>query len=131
MRVRIITADNILADYDAEFVTAWGSKGMFGVMDLHMNFVTNLRKSVIKIKPIKGEEISYYVHGGVARVLGQVFDIFTEFSVALAETRESFIKDEMDKLRVEMKSLEEDSLQMSILSNKMSRYESLREHLKD
>lgn len=131
MRVRIITADKIVADYEAEFITAWGSKGKFGVMDLHMNFVTNLRKSVVKIKTDKGQEISYYIHGGIGRVLQEGFDIFTEFSANVLETRDSFVKDQIDDLQSQMKGLEEDSLQMSILSNKMSRYESLREHLQD
>ena len=131
MRVRIITANKIVADYDAEFITAWGSKGMFGVMDLHMNFITNLRKSVVKIKTNTDEEMSYYVHGGVGRILDQGFDIFTEFAASIAETRGSFIREEIDDLQIEIKGLEEDSLQMSILSNKIDRYESLREHLKD
>jgi F0F1-type ATP synthase epsilon subunit len=130
MKVRIITAQEIVADLEAKLITAYGSKGVFGVMESHMNFITNLKKSVVKIDLKTGESRSYYIHGVVGRVFEGSFDIFTEFAKDIEASKDIIVKEKIESLQEEAKNLKEDSLQMSILSNKIERYESLRSYLK-
>lgn len=130
MRVRIITPKDIIADLDAKLVTLQGSKGCFGVMDSHMNFITNIGKSLIKIEMESGNNKSYYVHGGVSRIQDGKLDIFTEFTADIELSTKESTQSEIDVLIAEMQKLQEGSLQMEIFSERIARFESLKTHLK-
>ncbi len=89
MRLLLVTPDRLLLDTDVEEVYAPGVLGQFGVLPLHVNFLTALGTGELRFR-----------QGGVDRyvaVSGGVLEVLDDVVTVLADTAE--FADEIDVAR--------------------------------
>ncbi|HTT76591.1 MAG TPA: ATP synthase F1 subunit epsilon [Candidatus Binataceae bacterium] len=65
---KLVTPTGVLFDGPAEQVVAVGSVGEFGVLPMHVNYITSLVPGVVTIKVNEGRFEELWVAGGLAEV---------------------------------------------------------------
>ncbi|MBM4270349.1 MAG: ATP synthase F1 subunit epsilon [Deltaproteobacteria bacterium] len=84
MRLQLVTPDRQLLDTEIEEVYAPGVEGEFGVLPMHVNFLTALDIGELRYR-IDGRDHWVAVRGGVAEVLNEVVTILADDAEASAE----------------------------------------------
>jgi F-type H+-transporting ATPase subunit epsilon len=72
---KLVTPTGVLFDGPVEQVTAVGALGEFGVLPLHVNYITSLIPGVLTIKVSEGRFEELWLAGGVAEVKDGVMTV--------------------------------------------------------
>lgn len=72
---RLVTPTGVLFDGPVEQVTAVGALGEFGVLPLHINYITSLVPGVLTIKVNEGRFEELWLAGGLAEVKDGVMTV--------------------------------------------------------
>src|ERR1700689_2673789 len=73
---KLVTPTGVLFDGPVEQVTAVGALGEFGVLPLHINYITSLVPGVLTIKVREGQFQELWLAGGLAEVKNRVMTVF-------------------------------------------------------
>lgn len=84
MKFEIVTPEKLIVSTEAEFVSAPGTEGEFGVLDGHVPFMTTLRPGVIKVEA-EGSETVYGVSGGTVDVTPESVTVLAEDVIMSAD----------------------------------------------
>ena len=84
MRLQLVTPDRQLLDTEIDEVYAPGIEGQFGVLPLHVNFLTALDIGELRYRT-DGRDHWVAVRGGVAEVLNDVVTILADEAEASTE----------------------------------------------
>jgi F-type H+-transporting ATPase subunit epsilon len=84
MRLQLVTPDRQLLDTEIDEVYAPGVEGQFGVLPLHVNFLTALDIGELRYRS-DGRDHWVAVRGGVAEVLNDVVTILADDAEASPE----------------------------------------------
>ncbi len=77
MRFRLVTPARELLDLDVEEVYAPGVLGQFGVLPLHVNFLTALETGELRYRA-NGKDFYVAVSGGICEVLDDVVTVLAD-----------------------------------------------------
>jgi F-type H+-transporting ATPase subunit epsilon len=77
MRFRLVTPARELLDLDVEEVYAPGVLGQFGVLPLHVNFLTALQTGELRYRA-NGKDFYVAVSGGICEVLDDVVTVLAD-----------------------------------------------------
>lgn len=77
MRFRLVTPARELLDLDVEEVYAPGVLGQFGVLPLHVNFLTALETGELRYR-VRGKDYYVAVSGGICEVLDDVVTVLAD-----------------------------------------------------
>ena len=77
MRFRLVTPARELLDLDVEEVYAPGVLGQFGVLPLHVNFLTALETGELRYR-VRGKDHYVAVSGGICEVLDDVVTVLAD-----------------------------------------------------
>jgi F-type H+-transporting ATPase subunit epsilon len=77
MRFRLVTPARELLDLDVEEVYAPGVLGQFGVLPLHVNFLTALETGELRYR-VRGKDKYVAVSGGICEVLDDVVTVLAD-----------------------------------------------------
>jgi F-type H+-transporting ATPase subunit epsilon len=77
MRFRLVTPARELLDLDVEEVYAPGVLGQFGVLPLHVNFLTALQTGELRYRA-NGKDSYIAVSGGICEVLDDVVTVLAD-----------------------------------------------------
>ncbi|MDG2308122.1 MAG: F0F1 ATP synthase subunit epsilon [Candidatus Binatia bacterium] len=83
MRLQLVTPDRQILDTEIDEVYAPGTRGQFGVLPEHVNFLTALDTGELRYR-VDGKDHWVAVSGGVAEVLGEAVTILAD-SAELAD----------------------------------------------
>jgi F-type H+-transporting ATPase subunit epsilon len=72
---KLVTPTGVLFDGPVEQVTAVGALGEFGVLPLHINYITSLVPGVLTIKVSEGRFEELWLAGGLAEVKDSVMTV--------------------------------------------------------
>lgn len=125
---RIIVPSKIIAEYQVNMVNIPGREGVFGVLPSHAPFISNIKIGLISVF-MHSSEKKYFVYGGVADIRGMELNIVTEFAIDL----ENFSNTQALNIIIDYKNQlfvqEQNSLEVSIIKEKIRKYESLIEFI--
>jgi F-type H+-transporting ATPase subunit epsilon len=77
MRFRLVTPARELLDLDVEEVYAPGVLGQFGVLPLHVNFLTTLETGELRYRA-RGKDFYVAVSGGICEVLDDIVTVLAD-----------------------------------------------------
>lgn len=78
LHVDIVSAEKELYSGPAEMVTAPGEMGELGVLPRHSQLVTRLKPGQVRVKLQGGEELLFYVSGGLLEVQPSLVTILSD-----------------------------------------------------
>lgn len=84
MKFEIVTPEKLIVSTEADYVSAPGSEGEFGVLEGHVPFMTTLRPGVIKVE-VNGKETVYGVSGGTVDVTPESVTVLAEDVIMSAD----------------------------------------------
>ena len=99
IRLRLVTLNRLLLDDEVDEVTGPGALGEFGVLPLHISFLTLLEPGEMSYKR-GGERTHLAVSGGYAEVVGDVMTVLAnaaEFSGEIDMERARRAKERAEK----------------------------------
>ena len=99
IRLRLVTLNRLLLDDEVDEVTGPGALGEFGVLPLHISFLTLLEPGEMSYKRA-GERAHLAISGGYAEVVGDVMTVLAnaaEFSGEIDVERARRAKERAEK----------------------------------
>jgi len=121
---RIILPSHTMLEIDATMVNIPGTDGMFGVLPHHSKLVSDIDIGIITIFSDSTKK-KYFVYRGIAQVNGTELNITSEFVMDLQTISKSEINAQISKLKSNLSDEKEDSLERSIISDKIIQYQKL------
>lgn len=122
--VKLIMPSDVVFEANATMVNIPGVDGVFGVLPGHVNFISTVAVGCISIFLDKQEK-KFFVHGGVARVTHLEVDVVSEFVIPLEGQKKSDVLNKIENLKLELNSLEKNTVDANILANTLVKYNSL------
>ncbi len=122
--VKIIMPAELLFEANATLVNIPSSKGVIGILPGHMKLVSTIDAGLITVFA-NDEEKKFFIYGGIAQVSPLEVNIISEFVVSLDEQKKADILDNIANLKLELTTVEKNSLDASILDATIIKYNSL------
>lgn len=89
MHVDIVSAEEEIFSGSAEMVFASGVMGELGILPRHTPLLTQLRPGEIRIKTPDGEELFYYISGGMLEVQPHVVTVLADTALRAKDLDEA------------------------------------------
>lgn len=90
MHVDIVSAEAEIYSGTAEFLAAPAELGDVGIMPRHNQLLTRLRPGEVRVRPEgSGEELSFYVSGGILEVQPHVVTVLTDTAIRARDLDEA------------------------------------------
>ena len=121
---KIILPSTVMLETSATMVNIPSSGGMFGVLPRHSKLISDIDIGVVTIFSGNKEQ-KYFTYGGVAQVIGLELNIISEFVADLKTTDKSEITKQISKLKLDLDNESENSLERSIISDKIEKHQKL------
>ena len=122
--VKIIMPSDVIFEANATMINIPGKEGVFGVLPGHVNFISTVAIGCVSVF-LDNQEKKFFVHGGVVRVTSTEVDVVSEFIVSLDDQKKNDVLNKIESLKLELDSLEKNSLDASILNATLTKYDSL------
>ncbi|MDX9739553.1 MAG: F0F1 ATP synthase subunit epsilon [Gammaproteobacteria bacterium] len=89
MHVDIVSAEEEIFSGAAEMVFASGVMGELGILPRHTPLLTKLRPGEVRIRTPEGEELFYYISGGMLEVQPHVVTVLADTAVRAKDLDEA------------------------------------------
>jgi F-type H+-transporting ATPase subunit epsilon len=89
MHVDIVSAEEEIFSGSAEMVFASGVMGELGILPRHTPLLTQLRPGEVRIKTPDGEELFYYISGGMLEVQPHVVTVLADTALRAKDLDEA------------------------------------------
>jgi F-type H+-transporting ATPase subunit epsilon len=89
MQVDIVSAEEEIYSGSAEMVFAPGVMGELGILPRHAPLLTQLRPGEVRIKTPGGEELFYYVSGGLLEIQPHVVTVLADTALRAKDLDEA------------------------------------------
>ena len=122
--VKIIMPSDVIFEANATMINIPGKEGVFGVLPGHVNFISTVAIGCVSVF-LDNQEKKFFVHGGGVRVTSTEVDVVSEFIVSLDDQKKNDVLNKIESLKLELDSLEKNSLDASILNATLTKYDSL------
>jgi len=120
MRLLLVTPERLLLDTDVEEVYAPGVLGQFGVLPLHVNFLTALGTGELRFRQ-NGVDRYVAVSGGILEVLDDVVTVLADTAEFADEIDVARARSAEERLRHALGRTATDSPEMPDLQSALSR----------
>jgi F-type H+-transporting ATPase subunit epsilon len=94
---KIITPSKIILEAQAKEVLLPGQNGVFGVLPLHENLISNLKSGIVSVVDEFDQKYRYFIYGGISRISNSELIITTEYAIDVKDVNKKEIQDEIDK----------------------------------
>lgn len=89
MHVDIVSAEEEIFSGSAEMVFASGVMGELGILPRHAPLLTQLRPGEVRIRTPEGEELFYYISGGMLEIQPHVVTVLADTAVRAKDLDEA------------------------------------------
>lgn len=89
MHVDIVSAEEEIFSGPAEMVFASGVMGELGILPRHAPLLTKLRPGEVRIRTPEGEELFYYISGGMLEVQPHVVTVLADTAIRAKDLDEA------------------------------------------
>jgi F-type H+-transporting ATPase subunit epsilon len=89
MHVDIVSAEEEIFSGPAEMVFASGVMGELGILPRHTPLLTKLRPGEVRIRTPEGEELFYYISGGMLEVQPHVVTVLADTAIRAKDLDEA------------------------------------------
>ena len=89
MLVDIVSAEEEIFSGSAEMVFASGVMGELGILPRHAPLLTQLRPGEVRIRTPEGEELFYYISGGMLEIQPHVVTVLADTAVRAKDLDEA------------------------------------------
>lgn len=89
MHVDIVSAEEEIFSGSAEMVFASGVMGELGILPRHAPLLTQLRPGEVRIRTPDGEELFYYISGGMLEIQPHVVTVLADTAVRAKDLDEA------------------------------------------
>lgn len=89
MHVDIVSAEEEIFSGSAEMIFASGVMGELGILPRHAPLLTRLRPGEVRIRTPEGEELFYYISGGMLEVQPHVVTVLADTAVRAKDLDEA------------------------------------------
>ncbi len=124
--VKIILPSKIALQIEADMVNIPGKEGVFGVLPGHAKITSSIDIGVVTLFT-KDMEVKYFIYGGVVQVADNEVNVISDFAVDISSENSSSVSDNIKKLEKDLSEIESNSMEVSIISEKIKKYQSLLE----
>lgn len=89
MHVDIVSAEEEIFSGSAEMVFASGAMGELGILPRHAPLLTQLRPGEVRIRTPEGEELFYYISGGLLEIQPHVVTVLADTALRAKDLDEA------------------------------------------
>ena len=107
LHVDIVSTSKAIFSGSATLVTALGELGELGILPRHSQLLTRLKPGPVRLKTLSGEELVFYVSGGLLEVQPHVVTILADTAERAADLDEAAVleaKRHAEQLMVDQRS---------------------------
>ncbi|MDR2876511.1 MAG: F0F1 ATP synthase subunit epsilon [Chromatiales bacterium] len=104
MHVDIVSAEAEIFSGNAEMVFASGVMGELGIMPRHTPLLTELRPGEVRIRTPEGEELFYYISGGMLEVQPHVVTVLADTALRAKDLDEAAALAAKERAEQDMKN---------------------------
>lgn len=136
LRCDIVSAEKEIFHGDVQLVVATGELGELGIAPRHAPLITRLKPGQVRVTLEGGEELSFYVSGGILEVQPQVVTVLADTAIRAKDLDESAArkaKEDAERLltnRTDAMEVAEAQVQLAQAIAQLQALERLRQNLK-
>jgi F-type H+-transporting ATPase subunit epsilon len=104
MHVDIVSAEEEIFSGAAEMVFASGVMGELGILPRHTPLLTKLRPGEVRIRTPEGEELFYYISGGMLEVQPHVVTVLADTAVRAKDLDEAAALAAKERAELDLKN---------------------------
>lgn len=104
MHVDIVSAEEEIFSGPAEMVFASGVMGELGILPRHTPLLTKLRPGEVRIRTPEGEELFYYISGGMLEVQPHVVTVLADTAVRAKDLDEAAALAAKERAELDLKN---------------------------
>ncbi len=127
LNLSIVTPSKKVFEGIAEYISAPGKVGEFGVLPGHENFVTVLDVGLVEIQPKERDKFKVLIVGGYFEVTEDNIFVIADEVVTKDEVNKEKAKKELERYKNELSSLTFDDANYERVSRLVKKYEKMLE----
>ncbi len=127
LNLSIVTPSKKVFEGIAEYISAPGKVGEFGVLPGHENFVTVLDVGLVEIQPKERDKFKVLIVGGYFEVTEDNIFVIADEVVTKEEVDKEKAKKELERYKNELSSLTFDDANYERVSKLVKKYEKMLE----
>lgn len=104
MHVDIVSAEEEIFSGSAEMVFASGVMGELGILPRHTPLLTQLRPGEVRIRTPEGEELFYYISGGMLEIQPHVVTVLADTALRAKDLDEAAAMAAKERAEQDMKN---------------------------